>query len=130
MALFSPRTLQHVLNEQQNSSGRQTAYDDTVRAEWCSGPGVLMKCWSLVLALFAGSCALAQEPSSVFRGTWTATAGATQVLRGTWSAQTSPANQNVARGSWTLLNDAGEILLEGTWSAQKTGQGKAKAVES
>jgi hypothetical protein len=26
-------------------------------------------------------------------------------------------------GSWTLLNDAGEILLEETWSAQKTGQG-------
>jgi hypothetical protein len=94
-----------------------------VRAEWCSGLGVLMKSWSLVLALFAGSCALAQEPSPVFRGTWTATAGPTQVLRGTWSAQTSPANQNVARGSWTLLNDAGEIFLEGTWSAQKTGQG-------
>lgn len=82
-----------------------------------------MKSWSLVLALFVGSCALAQEPSSVFRGTWTATAGPTQVLRGTWSAQTSPANQDVARGSWTLLNEAGEILLEGTWSAQKTGQG-------
>ena len=94
-----------------------------MRAEWCSGLGVLTKSWSLVLALFAGSCALAQEPFPVFRGAWTATAGSTQVLRGTWSAQTSPANQNVARGSWTLLNDAGEILLERTWSAQKTGQG-------
>jgi hypothetical protein len=29
----------------------------------------------------------------------------------------------VAGGSWTLLNESGEILLQGTWSAQKTAQG-------
>jgi hypothetical protein len=82
-----------------------------------------MKSWALVLALFVGSCALAQEASPILVGTWTATAGPTQVLRGMWSGEASPKSQNLARGSWTLLNEAGEILLEGTWSAQKTGQG-------
>lgn len=81
-----------------------------------------MKCWTLVLALAFGSCALAQKPSPVFQGTWTATAGSTQVLRGTWSGQASPKSENVAQGSWTLLNEAGEIFLQGTWSAQKTAQ--------
>ena len=57
------------------------------------------------------------------RGTWTATAGKTQVFRGTWSAQTSPHSRTTARGSWTLLNEASEIALDGTWSAQKSGQG-------
>jgi hypothetical protein len=83
-----------------------------------------MKSWSLVLALFVGSSALAQQVSPVLSGTWTATAGPTQVLRGTWSGQTSPHSPNVARGSWTLLNEAGdEILMQGTWSAQKIAQG-------
>src|SRR4029077_7460585 len=59
----------------------------------------------------------------VFHGTWTATAGPTQVLRGTWSGQTIPKSPDMAQGSWTLLNEAGEILLQGTWSAQKKGQG-------
>jgi hypothetical protein len=83
-----------------------------------------MKSWSLVLALFVGSHALAQQASLVLSGTWTATAGPTQVFRGTWSGQTSPNNRNAAVGSWTLLNEVGdEILMQGTWSAQKTGQG-------
>jgi hypothetical protein len=63
-----------------------------------------------------------QEVSSVFRGNWTATAGS-QVFRGTWSAQTSANNPNKAVGSWTLLNDSGEISLQGTWSASKLRQG-------
>jgi hypothetical protein len=90
---------------------------------WPGSPGVSMKCWSFVLALFVSSCALAQEASPVFHGSWTATVGPTQVLRGTWSGGTSPKSQNVARGSWTLSSDAGDVLLEGTWSAEKTGQG-------
>jgi hypothetical protein len=80
-------------------------------------------CWSLVVNLRSDSRALAQESSPVFRGTWTATAGKAQILRGTWSAQTSPHSPNTARGSWTLLNEASEIALDGTWSAQKSGQG-------
>lgn len=37
--------------------------------------------------------------------------------------QPSLRNPNAARGSWTLFNNADEVLLEGMWSAQKTGQG-------
>ena len=87
-----------------------------------SGPGVRMKGWSLIFGLILSSCALAQEASPVLGGSWTATAGPNQIFRGTWSAQTLLHNPNAARGSWTLLNEAGEVLLEGTWSAQKTGQ--------
>jgi hypothetical protein len=43
-------------------------------------------------------------------------------FRGTWDGQISRQNRN-AVGSWTLLNEAGEIIMEGTWSAQKMGQG-------
>jgi hypothetical protein len=82
-----------------------------------------MKSLTLILALLVGSCALSQESSPVFTGSWTATVGPSQVLRGTWSAETSPKSPNAARGSWTLLNDAGDIQLQGTWSAHKTGPG-------
>jgi len=40
--------------------------------------------------------------------------------RGTWAGQISRQNRNAVQGRWTLLNAAGEIILEGTWSAQKT----------
>jgi hypothetical protein len=66
--------------------------------------------------------ARSQEASPVFRGNWTATSGS-QVFRGTWSAQTSANNPNKAVGSWTLLNDSGEIFLQGTWSASKARPG-------
>jgi hypothetical protein len=80
-----------------------------------------MKVWSFVFGLIVGFCALAQQVSPVLLGSWTATAGPNQIFRGTWSAQTSLHNTNRAIGSWTLLNEAGEVVLEGTWSAQKTG---------
>jgi len=88
-----------------------------------TGVGGPMKGLILTLSLLAGCGALAQEASPIFTGSWTATVGPTQVLRGTWSAEASPKTLNAARGSWTLLNDAGEIQLQGTWSAQKSGQG-------
>ncbi len=77
----------------------------------------------MAVALLLGSCALAQEAPPVVRGSWTATAGPNQILRGIWAGQASPHNPNVVSGSWTLLNNAGQIVLQGTWSAQKTGQG-------
>ena len=80
-------------------------------------------CWLFAVNLHPASRSLAQEDAPVFRGGWTATAGANQIFRGTWSAQTSPRSRNTARGSWTLLNEAGEIALDGTWSAQKSPQG-------
>lgn len=87
---------------------------------WRFEQALTMRSWSSLIALLLGSCLLAQEVSPVFRGNWTATADPRQVLRGTWAGQTLPAKPNAAQGSWTLLTETGEILLEGTWSAQKT----------
>jgi len=84
--------------------------------------GVEMKVWSLIFGLILGVCTLAQEVSPVLLGSWTATAGPSQIFRGTWSAQASLHNSNRVIGSWTLLNETGEVVLEGTWTAQKTGQ--------
>jgi hypothetical protein len=81
-----------------------------------------MKLWSLIFGLIVGVCTLAQEVSPVLLGSWTATAGPNQIFSGTWSAQASLHNSNRAIGSWTLLNETGEVVLEGTWTAQKTGQ--------
>jgi hypothetical protein len=61
-----------------------------------------------------------QKSSQIFRGSWTASAGPTQIFRGAWSAEITTRSPNSARGSWTLTNQANEITLEGTWSAQKT----------
>jgi hypothetical protein len=79
-----------------------------------------MKVLSLVLILL-GSHALAQKPLPVLGGSWTTSLVAGQIFRGTWTGQKQ--NLNKARGSRTLLNEANEIILEGTWSAQKTGPG-------
>ena len=87
-----------------------------------SGLGIGMKAWSLIFGVILCSCTLAQEASPVLAGSWTATAGLHKIFRGTWSGQPSSQNPNAARGSWTLLNEADEVLLEGSWSAQKTGQ--------
>lgn len=81
-----------------------------------------MKIWSLIFALILSPYGLAQEAPPVLGGSWAATAGSTQAFHGRWSAETSLRNPNAARGSWNLLNEAGEVLLEGTWSAQKSGQ--------
>jgi hypothetical protein len=75
----------------------------------------------LLIVLLFTQCALAQEPGSVLYGSWTATAGPSQIFRGTWSAETSRRIPNEAQGSWTLVNDSGEVVLQGTWSARKTG---------
>jgi len=82
-----------------------------------------MKLWSFVFGLILGFCTLAQQVSPVLLGSWTATASPNQIFHGTWSAQFSLHNPNRAIGSWTLLNEAGDVVLEGTWSAQKTGKG-------
>ena len=81
-----------------------------------------MKLRSFAFGLIVAFCALAQQASPVLLGSWTATAGPNQIFRGTWSAQVSLRSPNRAIGSWTLLNEAGDVLREGTWSAQKTGQ--------
>jgi hypothetical protein len=69
-------------------------------------------------ALFLASCTFAQGPAPELHGTWTAAAGS-QTLRGSWGAETSPRTPDAAQGYWTLLNDSGERILQGTWSARK-----------
>jgi hypothetical protein len=65
----------------------------------------------------------AQQASLNLHGSWSATAGQTQVFWGTWTAQATSDKPNVAEGSWALLSRGGEVLLEGTWAAQKAGAG-------
>jgi len=58
----------------------------------------------------------------VFEGTWIATAGP-QVFHGRWSAQAIPGRRDEMQGSWAMLNDAGETIGQGTWSAQRSKRG-------
>ena len=71
---------------------------------------------ALVLCLMA----LGQEPSPVLQGAFTASAGPA-TFRGKWSASVSSRQPNTVAGSWILLNDSNDIVLQGTWSAQKVG---------
>jgi hypothetical protein len=86
------------------------------------------KPWFCALAVLVGSCAVAQERSSKpdehnWRGIWIATAGPAQSFHGRWWASLLPLTHNAASGSWTLLSDTNQILLEGTWSARKSSRG-------
>ena len=78
---------------------------------------------SLTVTLLLSSYVLAQQAAPVLRGTWTASAGPKQIFRGAWSAQALPNRPNSVIGSWTLLNDARQIGMEGTWSAEKSARG-------
>jgi hypothetical protein len=75
---------------------------------------------ALILPLGLAVLASAQEAPIELRGSWTATAGVNGTFAGTWTAQVSPDKPNSAEGSWALINQAGETLLEGTWAANKT----------
>jgi hypothetical protein len=77
-----------------------------------------MKICSLILGVILCFCTLAQEDSPVLLGSWTATAAPNQIFGGAWSAQASLHNPNRALGSWTLINEAGDVILEGMWSAE------------
>jgi hypothetical protein len=75
--------------------------------------------WLFVL-LILGRGAASQDAAPVRYGTWTATAGSS-VFRGSWSAETLRHSPNETQGSWTLVNDANDLVLQGTWSAKRTG---------
>ena len=81
-----------------------------------------MRLWAFLLALSFASCALAQENGAPLHGTWTATVGPSQVFRGTWTGHTLPRNANSARGSWSLVIDTDQSVIQGTWTAQKSGE--------
>jgi len=67
-----------------------------------------------------GVTARGQSSTNELTGMWTASVGNGPLMRGTWLAQVSQGTPNAASGSWSLLNDASEIVLTGTWSARKT----------
>lgn len=69
-------------------------------------------------------CGAAQQPSGSpsdqsWRGAWAASNGP-RTFHGRWWAQLPGRSRNAASGSWTLLSDANQIVLEGTWSARKS----------
>lgn len=73
-----------------------------------------------LLALSSGG--LGQQPASVLQGAFTAWAGP-GVFRGKWSAQIAERTPNAASGSWILLNERNDVVLQGTWSARKSAAG-------
>jgi hypothetical protein len=78
----------------------------------------------LVLAAAGRAAAApAPEPPPIFRGTWIATAGPTSVMHGSWSAQALPGQLDDVQGSWTMVNDAGDVVSQGTWSAHRAKRG-------
>jgi hypothetical protein len=77
---------------------------------------------SLAVTLLLTSPVFAQ-PAPVLQGSWTASAGPNQGFHGMWSAMVLPGTRNAGRGSWTLLNAANQIVLQGVWSAEKSVRG-------
>lgn len=73
--------------------------------------------WLTVLVLCLP--ALSQQPATL-QGAFTASAGP-GIFRGKWSASISSRTPNTAAGSWILLNERNDIVLQGTWSARKSG---------
>jgi hypothetical protein len=82
-----------------------------------------MKKWTFFATLLLASCAVAQQSPPALRGSFIASTGPNQFLRGHWSAQILPANKNAASGSWILFSKTNQVLLEGTWSAEKSARG-------
>ena len=75
---------------------------------------------ALLVALGLTASSLAQQSPVELHGSWTATGGSNRTFWGTWTAQVSADKPNTAEGSWALLNEGGQTLLEGTWAANKT----------
>jgi hypothetical protein len=73
-----------------------------------------------VVSLTVGVTARGQNSTNELTGMWAAGVENGLLMRGTWLAQVSAGAPNSASGSWSLLNDASEIVLTGTWSARKT----------
>jgi hypothetical protein len=81
--------------------------------------------WAVIFSIIGTTLllsvvALGQQPTPVLQGAFTASAGAA-TYRGKWSATFSSRTPSNAAGAWILLNDRNDIMLQGTWSARKTG---------
>jgi hypothetical protein len=75
------------------------------------------------LALLTAVAAGAAEAPPVFEGTWIATAGPAVVFHGNWSAQAIPGQLDDVQGSWSMVNEAGSVMSQGTWSARRSKRG-------
>lgn len=78
-----------------------------------------------VIALLLGTAALAfgriaraEAPKLALAGGWVAKGGA-RILLGGWSAEIAAETPDAASGSWTMVDDKGNVLMQGTWSANK-----------
>ena len=76
----------------------------------------------VVLLLALCLPAWGQQAPATLQGGLNASAGPV-VSRGKWSAAFSPGTPNTVAGAWILLNDSNDIVLQGTWSAQKVSSG-------
>ncbi|HEV2118407.1 MAG TPA: hypothetical protein VGR48_20380 [Terriglobales bacterium] len=74
-----------------------------------------------IAVLFLCLPALGQEPAAL-QGSFIASAGPA-TFRGKWSASVSSRQPNTVAGSWILLNEHNDMVLQGTWSAQKSTAG-------
>jgi hypothetical protein len=91
-----------------------------------SGHGQRSSRQLIITGLLLASLATAQnrprDTTKTWRGTWIATF-TSRTFRGRWWASLVGDIHNAASGSWTLLSDSNQIMLEGTWSAKKSAQG-------
>ncbi|HEY6936323.1 MAG TPA: hypothetical protein VI424_04185 [Terriglobales bacterium] len=77
-----------------------------------------------IVVLLLALClpAWGQQAPATLQGGFNASAGPV-VYRGKWSAAFSQGTPNTVAGSWILLNERNDIVLQGTWSAHKSGVG-------
>lgn len=66
--------------------------------------------------------AWSQQAPATLQGGFNASAGPVS-YRGKWSGAYSPGTPNTVSGQWILLNEHNDIVLQGTWSARKSGAG-------
>jgi len=79
----------------------------------------MRKGFLVILLALSAHRLVAQSAVTELHGSWSATAGPSQTFWGTWTAQVSPDKPNEAEGTWALFNNRAEIVVEGTWAANK-----------
>jgi hypothetical protein len=101
-------------------SVRLQPHEKTHKTSGLQPRAVIFSIIGTVLAL----CVVAsgQQPSPILQGAFTASAGPA-AFHGKWTARIPSRAPNTAAGSWILLNENNDIVLQGTWSAQKSGVG-------
>jgi hypothetical protein len=73
-----------------------------------------------VLLLLASARARAEEPApkAMLSGGWAAVAGK-RPFQGAWQAELTVETPDAASGTWTMVDDKGNPVMQGTWSANK-----------